>query len=170
MIKKRPGPAIPFRLPAVFILESSFAQRLNREEIMTTTNDSFVNADRAVRAVLDEVYDAWAENDPDAFVAPYAEGATALLPGTYLQNKNAIRATMADVFAGPLKGSKGIHDVQSIRFIGAGAAIVISKGAILMEGATEPAAETRSLESWVLSEQDGTWRVEAFHNCPEDAA
>jgi uncharacterized protein (TIGR02246 family) len=92
------------------------------------------------------------------------------LPGTYLQNKNAIRATMADVFAGPLKGSKGIHDVQSIRFIGAGAAIVISKGAILMEGATEPAAETRSLESWVLSEQDGTWRVEAFHNCPEDAA
>jgi hypothetical protein len=39
-----------------------------------------------------------------------------------------------------------------------------------MEGATEPAAETRSLESWVLSEQDGTWRVEAFHNCPEDAA
>jgi uncharacterized protein (TIGR02246 family) len=170
MIKERRAPAIPFRPPAVSILESSFEQRRNREEIMTSAEDSFANADRAVRAVLDEVYQAWAENDPDAFVAPYAEGATALLPGTYLQNKNAIRATMADVFAGPLRGSKGIHDVQSIRFISARAAIVISKGAILMEGDTKPAAATRSLETWVLSEQDGTWRIEAFHNCPEDAA
>jgi uncharacterized protein (TIGR02246 family) len=137
---------------------------------MTRTKDSFVNAEGAVRAVLDEVYAAWAENDPDAFVAPYAEDATALLPGSYLQNKNAIRATMADVFAGPLKDSKGIHDVQSIRFIGAGTAIVISKGAILLEGASEPGAETRSLDTWVLSEHEGTWRVDAFHNCPEDAA
>jgi uncharacterized protein (TIGR02246 family) len=170
MIKERRAPAIPFRPSAVSILESSFEQRRNREEIMTSTEDSFVNADRAVRAVLDEVYKAWAENDPDAFVAPYAEGATALLPGTYLQNKNAIRATMADVFAGPLKGSKGIHEEHSIRFIGTGAAIVISKGAILLEGEIEPAAESRSLETWVLSEQDGTWRIEAFHNCPEDVA
>jgi hypothetical protein len=45
-----------------------------------------------------------------------------------------------------------------------------SKGAILLAGQAEPAAESRALETWVLSKKDGTWRVEAFHNCPENAA
>ena len=137
---------------------------------MTSNNATSVLNDSAVRAVLDGVYAAWADNDADAFVAPYAERATAVLPGSYLRNKEAIRATMASVFAGPLKGSRAIHDVQSIRFVGADAAIVISKGAVLLAGQTEPAAESRALETWVLSKQDGNWRVEAFHNCPEKAA
>jgi len=137
---------------------------------MTSNNATSVLNDSAVRAVLDGVYAAWADNDADAFVAPYAERATAVLPGSYLRNKEAIRATMASVFAGPLKGSRAIHGVQSIRFVGADAAIVISKGAVLLAGQTEPAAESRALETWVLSKQDGNWRVEAFHNCPEKAA
>jgi uncharacterized protein (TIGR02246 family) len=137
---------------------------------MTSNNATSVLDDSAVRAVLDGVYAAWTDNDADAFVASYAESATAVLPGSYLRNKEAIRATMASVFAGPLKGSRAIHDVQSIRFVGADAAIVISKGAVLLAGQTEPAVESRALETWVLSKQDGNWRVEAFHNCPEKAA
>jgi uncharacterized protein (TIGR02246 family) len=137
---------------------------------MTSDNAGSIQADRAVRAVLDAIYAAWADNDADAFVAPYAEDATALLPGTYLQSKEAIRATMAAAFTGPLKGSTAIHDVQSIRFLGTGTAIAISKGAVLMAGQTEPAAETGSLETWVLSRHNGSWRVEAFHNCPENAS
>jgi uncharacterized protein (TIGR02246 family) len=124
----------------------------------------------AVAAVLDEVYAAWAAGDADAFVAPYAEHATAVLPGSCLQGKQAIRATMADGFTGPLRDSRGIHQVQSIRFPGADTAIVISKGGIVFAGQTGIAAETRSVDTWVLSRQDGTWRVEAFHNCAQDSA
>ena len=137
---------------------------------MTTNNAWLADADRAVRAVLDEVYTAWADNDADAFVAPYAESATAVLPGSYLPDKEAIRATMATLFAGELTGSKGIHEVQSVRFIGGEVAIVISKGALQLAGQTEPDAAKRALETWVLSKQDGTWRVQAFHNCPEYTA
>jgi uncharacterized protein (TIGR02246 family) len=126
--------------------------------------------DNAVRAVLDGVYAAWADNDANAFVAGYAEDATAQLPGSYLANREAIRTVMAAQFAGPLKGSKALHEVQRVRFLEAGVAVVLSKGAVVLAGQTEPAAETRSLETWVLSEQDGTWRIEAFHNCPEIAA
>ena len=139
---------------------------------MTSHNATPVRAgnDGAVRAVLDRVYAAWADNDADAFVAPYAENATATLPGTYLPDKEAIRATMAAVFAGPLKGSTATYDVQSIRFPGPEVAIVTSKGAMLLAGQAEPAAENRSRDTWVLSGRDGIWRVEAFHNCPENAA
>ena len=124
----------------------------------------------AVRAMLDAVYAAWADNDADAFVAPYASDATAVHSGTVMEDRNAIRITMAAVFAGPLEGSRGIHHVQSIRFIGADTAIVLSKGAIVLAGQAEPAQESRTLDGWVLCKQDGAWRVEAFHNCPENAA
>lgn len=141
-------------------------------ETMTSSNATSVLAedDSAVRAVLDGIYVAWADNDADAFVAPYAEDATAVLPGSYLNGREAIRATMAAVFGGQLKGSRATHEVQGVRFPGVGTAIVISKGAVLLAGQEAPATESRALATWVLSKQDGIWRVEAFHNCPENLA
>jgi uncharacterized protein (TIGR02246 family) len=123
--------------------------------------------DTAVRGVLDAVYAAWAENDPDAFAKLYAEDATAVLPGSYLANRDAIQATMAEVFAGSLKGSRAAYEVQSLRFVGSAAAVVISKGAVVPAGQSEPAPESRSLETWVIAHDEGRWRVESFHNCPE---
>ena len=128
----------------------------------TTTGEG-----RAVAAALDEVYAAWAAGDADAFVAPYSEHATAVLPGSYLRDRSAIQATMAEAFAGPLNGSTGVHQVQSIRFPAAEAAIVISKSSIQFAGQASPAPETRSVDTWLLSRPDGSWRVEAYHNCPE---
>ena len=118
------------------------------------SNAASADDDSAVAAVLDEVYAAWAAGDADAFVAPYAEHATAVLPGSYLQDKEAIRATMADGFTGPLKGSRGIHQVQSIRFPGADAAIVISKGGIVWSNTT---LMKGSVDEFVaeLRQQDG---------------
>jgi uncharacterized protein (TIGR02246 family) len=137
---------------------------------MTASETTAIDDVSAVRAVLDEVYAAWANNDPDAFVAPYAPDATAVHTGVCMPNRDAIRATLAAVFAGELKGSKAVHEVQSIRFVGADTAIVLSKGAIVFPGQTEPAPESRTLDGWVLCKHDVVWRVEAFHNCAENAA
>jgi uncharacterized protein (TIGR02246 family) len=134
---------------------------------MTATQLIYTEEERAVNAVLDAVYAAWADNDADAFVAPYAADATAVHSGTVMPTRDAIRTTMATVFDGPLKGSRGIHDVQTIRFVGVDTAIVLSRGAIVFAGQVEPAEESRTLDGWVLCRQDGMWRVEAFHNCPE---
>jgi uncharacterized protein (TIGR02246 family) len=134
---------------------------------MIDANEVATTDESAVRAVLDAVYAAWADNDADAFVASYSSDATAVHSGTVMEDRDAIRVTMAAVFAGPLEGSRGIHDVQSIRLIGADTAIVLSKGAIVLAGQGESAQESRTLDGWVLCKQDGAWRVEAFHNCPE---
>ena len=143
---------------------------LTQRSIMTTTSLISTDDEVAVRAGLDAVYAAWADNDSDAFVAPYTPGATAVHSGTVMENRDAIRVTMATVFDGPLKGSKGIHDVQKIRFVGADTAVVLSSGAILFAGQAEAAPESRTLDGWVLCKHDGDWRVEAFHNCPEITA
>jgi uncharacterized protein (TIGR02246 family) len=134
---------------------------------MTTASLTLTQDDVAVRAVLAAVYAAWADNDADAFVAPYMPGATAVHSGTVMEDRDAIRVTMATVFDGPLKGSKGLHQVQRIRFLAPDIAIVLSRGAILFAGQAEPAAESCTLDGWVLCKHDGNWRVEAFHNCPE---
>jgi uncharacterized protein (TIGR02246 family) len=125
------------------------------------------DAGRQVREVLKEVYAAWEANDADAFAKPYAESATAALPGAYLSGRQAIHDTMAALFAGELKGSRAIYEVREIRFVAADVAIVASKGGVLLAGQAEPDAASRALETWVLSRQDGTWRVQVFHNCPE---
>jgi uncharacterized protein (TIGR02246 family) len=131
-----------------------------KEPVMTD------DASRRVREVLNEVYAAWEANDADAFAKPYAEPATATLPGAYLSGGPAIRDTMAALFAGGLRGSRAICEVRKIRFVAADA-IVTSGGAVLLAGQAEPDAAGRAVETWVLSRRDGAWRVQAFHNCPE---
>lgn len=134
------------------------------------TGNATSEADAAVRGVLDDIYTAWSQNDADAFVAPYAETATAILPGAYLPDREAIRATMASLFAGELAGSTGVHEVQSIRFIGADTAIVISKGAMKLADQTEPDPASRALDTWVLARSAESWLVHAFASSPETAA
>jgi uncharacterized protein (TIGR02246 family) len=126
--------------------------------------------ERAVRAILDGVYAAWAANDADAFVASYSPHATAALPGTFLRDRAAIQSTMKALFIGALKGSRAIHEVQSVRFLGPDLAVVINRGAALMAGQTKPSDDGWSWETWVLSKSSGGWQVEAFHNCPVKGA
>ncbi|HEY3713383.1 MAG TPA: SgcJ/EcaC family oxidoreductase [Jatrophihabitantaceae bacterium] len=132
------------------------------------TTATLVSADSAVRAVFGETSAAWAEGDADAFASRYSANATAILPGFYLPNKAAIRTNMAVAFAGPLKGSRRIHELQAVRFLGDGTAIVISRSVTTFDGDGEPGQWEWA--TWVLAEHDGRWLIEAYHGCPENAA
>lgn len=115
--------------------------------------------------MLDSVYAAWADNDADAFVANYTEDATSILPGSYRENREMIRDRMAASFAGSLKGSRVIDEVQSLRFLGDDAAVVVKSG-VLMAGETDVPAERWAMATWVLAKRDGKWLLAAYHNCP----
>lgn len=117
----------------------------------------------AVRAVIADVYAAWTANDPDAFVADYAPDVIGTLPGTYLVGRGAVRTTMADMFAGPLRGCRARYEVRDVRMLG-DTAIVTAKGTVVLADRTEP--EPWALETWVLSRGPSSWLVRAYHNCP----
>jgi uncharacterized protein (TIGR02246 family) len=134
---------------------------------MSTTD---ATTDGGIQEVFDEVSRAWGVGDADKFAEWYAEDATAVLPGSYLQDREAIRAAMAVAFAGPLHGSGRVHAVQKVRFLGDDTAIVITRSSTLSAGGGEPPVERRELATWVLSRQDGRWLIRAYHGCPEDAA
>ncbi|MFE2994653.1 SgcJ/EcaC family oxidoreductase [Nocardia sp. NPDC059246] len=123
--------------------------------------------DSAVRALFDAASAAWADGDIEAFVECYADTATAILPGVYLPGKQAIRADMGAAFAGPLKSSRRIHEVDYIRVLDGGTAVVISKSVTVPRGETEPAAERWEWGTWVLVQHDGRWLIEAYHGSPQ---
>ena len=126
---------------------------------MTTANpaDSVYN-------VIQAVYDAWADNDADAFAALYTDDATVVQPGIHKKNKEDIRSTMAAGFAGPLKGSRVLDEPQSIRLIGPDAAIVITEGGVLMAGEGDLPSERMVRATWVLTKEHGQWYVAAYQN------
>ena len=60
----------------------------------TTTAGSA--ADRqAIVDVLAGLYEAWAANDAEAFVADYTDDASVIQPGVYKKDREEIRTTMA---------------------------------------------------------------------------
>jgi uncharacterized protein (TIGR02246 family) len=122
--------------------------------------------DREVLAVLDNLYKAWADNDADAFVASYTEDATSILPGEYSASRAAVRDRMAAGFAGPLKGSQVRDEVQSVRHLGADAAIVVSRSAVVMAGETKAPDDRWVIATWTLTRRNGRWLLAAYHNCP----
>jgi len=112
-------------------------------------------------AVIARVLDAWADGDADAFVAPYAEDATATLPGGFLPSREAIRQNMKEMFAGPLKDTRMRNEYVRTRQLGPDAAVVNSRSTI------EPGDGSWSRETWTLVRMDGRWLVAAYQSSPQ---
>ncbi len=128
---------------------------------MTTTTPT-----DSVLSVIQAVYEAWADNDADAFAALYTEDATVVQPGVHKKDNETIRTTMAAAFAGPLKGSRVVDEPQSVRLLGSDVAIVITEGGVLMAGQAEVPSERLVRATWVLNRRGDQWFVAAYQNSP----
>jgi uncharacterized protein (TIGR02246 family) len=122
--------------------------------------------EEAIRDVFRAVSKAWAAGDPAAFSAWYTPEASVILPGTHLAGRDEIGSTMAAAFAGPLHGSRRIHDVRAVRFIADGVALVHTSSATVPAEQDEPAPGRRETVTWVLARRDGSWQIEAYHSSP----
>lgn len=125
-----------------------------------------VDSSAAVRAVLQQLYDAWAAYDADALAALYAEDATVVMPGVFHRGRPAIRDYLAAAFAGPLHGSRAVDEPQDIRLLGPDTAIVVSTAGILQPGEQDLPAGREVHATWVLSRQDERWLIAAYANAP----
>ncbi|WP_212830379.1 SgcJ/EcaC family oxidoreductase [Catellatospora sp. TT07R-123] len=120
----------------------------------------------AVLAVFDRLYQAWRDNDADAFVEDYLDDATVTMPGVFHQGRRAVRDSMKAAFAGPLKGSRAVDEPQDIRIIDGSTAIVVSRAGVVPAGQAEVAAGQAKHATWVLCKRGGAWRIAAYSNTP----
>jgi uncharacterized protein (TIGR02246 family) len=121
-----------------------------------------------VLAPLEDLYAGWLDGDADAIAACFTEDATSALPGSFRGDRATIRQRMAEGFAGPLKGTRTVDETMSVRHLGDGAAIVVSRSGIIFGEDESP--RTWVLATWTLAKQDGKWMIAAYHNCPETVA
>jgi len=120
----------------------------------------------AIQAVLVDSYKAWEAGDADGMVAHYTADATAIMTGSLRDSRDVIRDSMAQGFAGPLKGTSTYNKQLSLRFVGRDAAIVISESGILFAGQTEVPDAGKVNATWVFEKRDGQWLIAAYHNSP----
>ncbi len=108
---------------------------------------------------------AWTAQDADAFAELYSPDATVVLAGgTFLRGREEIRRYMAAGFAGPLRGTCGSDEQDSVRQAGDWA-VVVSRSGYLLPGEDTVSAERARRATWTLSRHGGGWLVEAYHNC-----
>ncbi|MGX1777337.1 SgcJ/EcaC family oxidoreductase [Nocardia brasiliensis] len=119
-----------------------------------------------IRDLIAGIYAAWADNDADRFVVSYADDATATLPGAYLDSKQAVKQTMAELFAGPLRGSRAQYEIDRIRLVGDEAAVVNARSVTLSAGQDAPGETHWNRDTWVLHADSELWLVDAYHSCP----
>src|SRR4051812_15360175 len=120
----------------------------------------------AIQSVLADSYKAWEAGDADGMVADYTADATAIMTGSFRDSRDVIRDSMAQSFAGPLKGSSTYNRQLSLRFVGRDAAIVVSESGILFAGQTEVPDAGKVNATWVFEKRDGQWLIAAYHNSP----
>jgi uncharacterized protein (TIGR02246 family) len=131
-----------------------------------TTSGTTTSDETAVRELLATLYAAWAAGDAAAFAAPYLDDATVVMPGVCHRGRADVEAYMGMGFAGPLKGSHVVDEVESVRFPAPDTAVVLDRATIVRAGETEPAPEREIVATWVLARRAGDWKVAAYANAP----
>lgn len=116
----------------------------------------------AIAAVLADLVDAWGRHDADAYGALFTEDATYVtFVGTHYQGREDIAESHRTLWEKFARGTKLADELLGIRFLGADAAVVTSRGDTYKG---EPPAKLSKVQTYTFVRQAGHWRIAAFHN------
>lgn len=119
----------------------------------------------AVRAVLEAQLAAWAAGDGAAFGATVTEDSDLIaFDGTHVVGRQDIASFMQKQFDTILAGTRVVAEPVRIRFISDDTVVMITEGGVIFPGESAVPAERFSIQTFVLTKQDGTWLIEAFQN------
>ena len=140
---------------------------------MTTTSSAQVATDAAaeqaaITAVPARMVAAWAKHDAAAFADLFAEDGTLILPGVYVQGRDAIQEYMTAAYAGVYQGTTVTGQPIGLKPLAPGAVALLTVGGVLAPGETELSADNAIRASWILVRRDTGWKLAVYQNCPRD--
>lgn len=122
--------------------------------------DTVIEAE--VRQVLDRLGESWDRGDATAYGENFTADATYVtFVGTVYAGRADIVASHEALFGKFLKGTKLYSEVLDLRLCGERTAIVVTRGDVAKKQPAKPAKVQTYL---LVREDDGRWRVAAFHN------
>jgi uncharacterized protein (TIGR02246 family) len=119
----------------------------------------------AVRALYQQLIDAWNAGSGDRFAAPFTtNGHLVAFDGVHFRGREQIAAFHQQLFDKWMKGSRLVGGVEEVRFLTPDAAVMHAVGNTVARGKTRPARERASIQTLVAVRDDGEWRLAAFQN------
>ncbi|MEJ3655245.1 SgcJ/EcaC family oxidoreductase [Actinomycetes bacterium KLBMP 9759] len=127
-----------------------------------------------IAQTLGRIGAAWNAGDAAAYAAEFTKDATYVtFSGDVLTSRTAVEDVHRRLFEGPLRASRMVGTdqtaevtgvAQKIRFLRPGVAHVLSGGGVELAGSAGLPADRASVVTFVLVQDEGEWRVAAFHN------
>ncbi|HEY9401750.1 MAG TPA: SgcJ/EcaC family oxidoreductase [Pyrinomonadaceae bacterium] len=123
------------------------------------------NADeKAIRAVIASLTDAWTAGDARAWARAFTEDADfTVWNGLYQKGREAIERGHAQIFSTFYKDTKLRYIVRSIRFLRDEVAVIHVDASVVKKGEDFPAAP-QAVPVLIMVKDKGQWRVAVFHN------
>jgi uncharacterized protein (TIGR02246 family) len=122
----------------------------------------------AIASLSQQVVAAWAYADADGFAAVFTPDATMILPGVMLTGQDAIRAYMAEAFAGVYQDTQVTGRPLAMRFLTSDVCLMLTMGGVLAPGESEPTPQSAIRASWLAVRTADGWRLAAYQNTPRD--
>ena len=147
--------------------DHSVSNDLERTTPMHDESTANHSADEAaVRALYQQLMDAWNQGSGDAFAAVFTEDGDLIgFDGTHFKGRQEIAPFHQQLFDKWLKGSRLVGEVKDVRFLSPDVALMHAVGGTVMRGKSEPVPERDSIQTLVATRQEGDqWRLAAFQN------
>ena len=121
-------------------------------------------ADTQVRSVLAKLMTAWAAGDAVQFSLPFSEDADFIFFfGARVRGRKAIAEAHQQAFSGPLKGTRVVLDLQSVREVASGVLLVHTLGKVVRPDTAADSPPT-SIQTFLMVARNGNLSIEAFQN------
>jgi uncharacterized protein (TIGR02246 family) len=119
----------------------------------------------AIRAIHQQMIDAWNAGDGTAFAAPFTDDADFVaFEGTHLKGRREIALFNQRIFDTVMKGSRLGGEVKFVRILSPGLAVMHSVVRVTLSGQTEASPGRDSMQLTVVTKRDGQWRGEALRH------
>jgi uncharacterized protein (TIGR02246 family) len=133
---------------------------MNAQTTTQTTAD-----EAAIRAIHQQMIDAWNVGDGAAFAAPFTDDADFIAwEGTHLKGRQEIASFTQRVFDAVVTGSRLEGEVTFVRLLSPALALMHSVVRMAFRGQTATSPSRDSMELTVVTKRDGAWRCEGLLN------
>ncbi|WP_410820472.1 SgcJ/EcaC family oxidoreductase [Micromonospora sp. 050-3] len=121
--------------------------------------------DRELRDLFSRLMQAWTDNDAVAYGACFTEDSDYVsYDGTHAVGRLDMQHAHDRLFRGVLAGSALVGDIESIRHIGPGVAIIHGTASVLMPWRSKLPKRRLSRQTLVAVRTDRGWLFTALHN------
>lgn len=123
----------------------------------------------AIRAIITGLAEAWTRGDAKAWSEPFVEYADfTVWNGRQIQGRDAITSGHEQIFSTVYKETKQRLDVRRIRFLRGDVAVVHVEGSVVKKAEEFPATP-QVVPVFVMTKENGRWRIVAFQNTKKTA-